>query len=208
MSTYFTLEAATLSFWSPWNKACSPIVDRRPPARAVVDSDGEEAEEEEEAGHPEAHLVDGRVPHQGFTVLPRVQLLAHVAVERHLTDKTEQKQKKKPTTRPIRSWRCAQRQAQGPRRTRPNSFHSERHACEGAEREHRRQQRPLFLSVLPLFFPRSGQAVRGALQRTVSVPQQRAQMNKLTASMSASQRGFGEERGRGAKRSTSLRKSI
>lgn len=82
-----------------------------------------------------------------------------------------------------------------PRRKRPNNIHSERHACEEAEREHRQQQRPLFFSVLPLFFPRSRQAVRGALQRTVSVPKQRAQMNKLTAFMSASQRGFGKSEG-------------
>lgn len=69
-------------------------MDGRPPTRAVVDSDGEDAEEEEEAGHPEANLVDGRVAHQDFTVLPRVQLLAHVAVERHLMD---QKRKEKHT---------------------------------------------------------------------------------------------------------------
>lgn len=67
-------------------------MDCRPPTRAVVDSDGEDAEEEEEAGHPEADLVDGRVPHQDFTVLPGVQLLAHVAVERHLMDRKSKKQ--------------------------------------------------------------------------------------------------------------------
>lgn len=63
-------------------------MDSRPPTRAVVDPDGEDAEEEEEAGHPEANLVNGRVAHQDFTVLPRVQLLAHVAVERHLKNTT------------------------------------------------------------------------------------------------------------------------
>lgn len=62
-SINFTLEKATLLFWSlkcrRRNKAHSPIMDSRPPTRAVVDSDGEDAEEEEEEGHPEAHLVDG-----------------------------------------------------------------------------------------------------------------------------------------------------
>lgn len=33
----------------------------RPAARAVVDSYGEDTEEEEEAGHSKAHLVDSRV---------------------------------------------------------------------------------------------------------------------------------------------------
>lgn len=164
-------------------------MDRRPPTRAVVDADGEEAEEEEEAGHPEAHLVDGRVAHQGFTVLPCVQLLAHVAVERHLTDKKNNPQHAQSD----HDGACSINTR--PRRKRPNNIHSERHACEEAEREHRQQQRPLFFSVLPLFFPRSRQAVRGALQRTVSVPKQRAQMNKLTAFMSASQRGFGKSEG-------------
>lgn len=71
-----------------------PVVDSSPPALAVVDPDGEEAEEEEEAGHPEAHLVDGLVPHQLVTVLPGVQLLAHVAVERHLTDEKKERKKR------------------------------------------------------------------------------------------------------------------
>lgn len=75
-------------------------MDGRPPTRAVVDPDGEDAEEEEEAGHPEANLVDGRVAHQDFTVLACVQLLAHVAVERHLR---EQRKTHTHTTDSIRS---------------------------------------------------------------------------------------------------------
>lgn len=47
----------------------SPVVHGRPPACAVVDADGEDGEEEEEAGHAEAHLVDGRVAHQSLAVL-------------------------------------------------------------------------------------------------------------------------------------------
>lgn len=55
-----------------------------PPASAAVDTYGEDAEEEEEAGHAEAHLIDGRVAHQSLAVLPGVQLLAHHIVERDL----------------------------------------------------------------------------------------------------------------------------
>lgn len=55
-----------------------------PPASAAVDAYGEDAEEEEEAGHAEAHLIDGRVAHQGLAVLPSVQLLTHHIVERDL----------------------------------------------------------------------------------------------------------------------------
>lgn len=57
-----------------------------PPPPAVVDADGEDAEEEEEAGHAEAHLIDGGVAHQGLAVLPRVQLLTHLIVERDLSE--------------------------------------------------------------------------------------------------------------------------
>ncbi len=60
-------------------------------------------------------------------------------------------------------------------------FYSECHASKGAERENRQQQQPLFLSMKPSFIPRSLQAVRGALQLTVSVHKQKTQMNKLTA---------------------------
>lgn len=67
-----------------------------------------------------------------------------------------------------------------PQRKRRNSVYSERHASKGAERKNRQQQQPLFLSVKPSFIPRSLQAVRGALQLTVSVPKQKTQMNKLT----------------------------
>lgn len=56
-----------------------------PPPLAVVDADGEDAEEEEEAGHAEAHLIDGGVAHQRLAVLPRVQLLTHLIVERDLS---------------------------------------------------------------------------------------------------------------------------
>lgn len=61
-----------------------------PPACAVVDFDGEDAKEEEEAGHAEAHLVDCRVSDQSFTVLSRIQLLAEVAVEWDLIDKNHE----------------------------------------------------------------------------------------------------------------------
>lgn len=65
---------------------------------------------------------------------------------------------------------------------RPNGVYSERHASKGAERENRQQQQPLFLSMKPSFILRSLQAVRGALQLTVSVHKQKTLMNKLTAS--------------------------
>lgn len=55
-----------------------------PPASAAVDTYGEDAEEEEEAGHAEAHLIDGRVAHQSLAVLPSVQLLTHHIIERDL----------------------------------------------------------------------------------------------------------------------------
>lgn len=48
------------------------------------------------------------------------------------------------------------------------------------QKENRQQQQPLFLSMKPSFISRSLQAVRGALQPTVSVPKQKTQMNKLT----------------------------
>lgn len=127
-------------------RASSPIVDSRPPTRAVVDSDGEDAEEEEEAGHPEANLVDGRVAHQDFTVLPSVQLLAHVAVERHLTTP-------KPQTQTQSDHAAVRSTNTRGRRKRPNNIHSERHACEGAEREHRQQQQPPLSPRLAPFLP-------------------------------------------------------
>lgn len=68
-----------------------------------------------------------------------------------------------------------------PQRKGPNGVYSQRHASKGAERENRQQQQPFFLSTKPSFIPRSLQAVRGALQLTVSVPKQKTQMNKLTA---------------------------
>lgn len=63
----------------------------------------------------------------------------------------------------------------------PNSICSERYASKGIERENRQQQQPLFLSMKPSFIPCSLQAVRGALQLTVSVHKQKTQMNKLSA---------------------------
>lgn len=71
-----------------------------PPACAVVDFDGEDAKEEEEAGHAEAHLVDCRVSDQSFTVLPRIQRLTEVAVEWDLIGK-----KSRAQHTPIRSLR-------------------------------------------------------------------------------------------------------
>lgn len=80
-----------------------------------------------------------------------------------------------------------------PHRKRPNSCYSECHASKAAERENRQQQQPLFLSMKPSFIPPSLQAVREALQPTVSVHKQKTQMNKLTASCQHV-RGIGEER--------------
>lgn len=77
--------------------------------------------------------------------------------------------------------RCSCLSSTWPQRKGPNSIYSERHASKGAERENRQQQQPLFLSMKPSFITRSLQAVRGALQLTVSVPKQKTQMNKLTA---------------------------
>lgn len=68
-----------------------------------------------------------------------------------------------------------------PQRKGSNSIYSKRHASEGAKRENRQQQQPLFLSLEPSFIPCSLQAVRGALQLTVSVPKQKTRMNKLSA---------------------------
>lgn len=67
-----------------------------------------------------------------------------------------------------------------PEKNKPNSIYSERHASWETERENRQQQQPLFLSMKPSFIPGSLQAVRGALQPTVSVLKQKTQMNKLT----------------------------
>ena len=55
-----------------------------PAAAAGLDAQREEEEEQEEAGHAEAQLVDGRVTHQSTAVLPRMQLLTHLAVVRDL----------------------------------------------------------------------------------------------------------------------------
>lgn len=60
--------------------AVLPIMHGGPPAPAVVDTNGEDAEEEEEAGHAEAHLVDGGVAHQSLAALP----CAHLFVEGEL----------------------------------------------------------------------------------------------------------------------------
>lgn len=75
-----------------WNRrrAVLPVVHGGPPPPAVVDVDGEDAEEEEEAGHAEAHLIDRGVAHQGLAVLPCVQLLTHLIVERDLSENHNQ----------------------------------------------------------------------------------------------------------------------
>lgn len=59
-----------------------------------------------------------------------------------------------------------------------NSVYHERHAFKRAERKNRQWQQPLFLSMKTPFFPDSLQAVRGALQPTVNVNKQKAEMNK------------------------------
>lgn len=67
-----------------------------PTPPAGVDADGEDAEEEEEAGHAEAHLIDGGVAHQGLAVLPCVQLLTHLVVERDLSQNHNQTSNRTP----------------------------------------------------------------------------------------------------------------
>lgn len=53
----------------------------RPAVRTGLHAYGEDAEEEKEASHAEADLVDSRVAHQVLAVLPGAQLVTHVAVE-------------------------------------------------------------------------------------------------------------------------------
>lgn len=102
--------------------AVLPIMHGGPPAPAVGDTYGEDAEEEEEAGHAEAHLVDCGVAHQSLAALP----CAHLVVEGDL-------------------WVI-----ETPRRTRPSSTHArlreKRRSClfRAAER------RLAFLDVTPL----------------------------------------------------------
>lgn len=71
-------------------RATLPVVHGGPPPPAAVDAYGEDAEEEEEAGHAEAHFVDGGVAHQSLAVLPCVQLLTHLAVEGDLSERHSQ----------------------------------------------------------------------------------------------------------------------
>lgn len=70
------------------NATFLPVMYGRPPACAVVDSYGEDTEEQEEAGHAEAHLVDSRVANQSFAVLPCIHLLTQLAIEGDLIDKS------------------------------------------------------------------------------------------------------------------------
>lgn len=153
----------------------------RPPTCAVVDSYGEDTKEKEEAGHAKAHLVDRRVANQSFAVLPCIQLLTHLTVERDLIDKITSPKIPQSDHYEKNKHHCSCLSSTWPQRKEPNSIYSERHASKGAERENRQQQQPLFLSMKPSFITRSLQAVRGALQLTVSVPKQKTQMNKLTA---------------------------
>lgn len=105
------------------------------PARAVVDPDGEDGEEQEEAGHAEAHLVDGRVAHQGFAVLSGIQLLAHLAVEGDLDDtKTPRLDHYRVEPAPsLPPPPCLSRTWPQEKKIGPNSIYWDRHASEGAE---------------------------------------------------------------------------
>lgn len=58
-----------------------------PPPCAVADSNGEDREKKEEAGHAKANFVDRRVANQSFAVLPCIQLLTYLSVEWDLNDK-------------------------------------------------------------------------------------------------------------------------
>lgn len=139
-------------------RAVLPVVHGGPPPLAGVDPDGEDAEEEEEAGHAEAHLIDGGVAHQSLAVLPSIQLLAHLSVEGDLSESHNQTTPSSNHTQ-VRDKNGEHRSAA------PNTSFAGCHASEGARRENRlQQQQPLFLSRKPLSVPLFPQAGRGAVQ--------------------------------------------
>ena len=59
----------------------------RPAACAVCDSYGKDSEEQEEAGHAKAHLVDSGVANESFAVFSCIHLLTQFTVEGDLMDK-------------------------------------------------------------------------------------------------------------------------
>lgn len=60
-------------------------------AFAVVNFDGEQAEEKEEAGHSKADFVHCRVSHQLLAHFTCLNSLAHLLIERNLKNKTHDK---------------------------------------------------------------------------------------------------------------------
>lgn len=110
-----------------------------PPPPAAVDADGEDAEEEEEAGHAEAHLIDRGVAHQGLAVLPCVQLLTHLIVERDLSENHNQTT---PSSHHTHVGTRTARVSLERRSAAPNTSFAGCHASKGAKRESRRQTTP------------------------------------------------------------------
>lgn len=62
-------------------------MDVCPAARAVLYFDCEKSEDKEEAGHPKADFVDGRVTHQLFTIHTGLHVFTQVLVEGNLREK-------------------------------------------------------------------------------------------------------------------------
>lgn len=146
----------------------------RPPACAVPYPNGEDTEEQEEAGHSKAHLVDSGVSHQSLAVFPCVHLLTQVAVEGDLMGQTRDQERRRKVPgldqcglgqRPTSACVCIVK--------RPSSVYSLCHGSKGAERENRQQQQMCRLSVEPSFIFGSLQPVRASLKLTDSVQKQR-----------------------------------
>lgn len=57
---------------------CLPVVYSRPASCAAPYSEGEQEEEEEEAGHAKTDFVDGRVANQSTAVLSSIQLFTNL----------------------------------------------------------------------------------------------------------------------------------
>lgn len=148
----------------------------RPAAYAVLYPKGEDAEEKEEAGHSEAHFVDGRVSHQSLAVFSCIHFLTQFTVEGDLMGKTRDKKEKNRLDyrgsgqRPTSAYVCIECGFS----ERPNSVCS---LCHSSKRSRKREQAALSPWSLPSFILGFLQPVRGALKLTGSVQKQRPQMN-------------------------------
>lgn len=66
-------------------------MDVGPATFAVVDLQGQQAEDEEETSHPKADFIDRRVPHQGLAGVPSFNACTEIFKKRNLREKEREK---------------------------------------------------------------------------------------------------------------------